>query len=381
MLGSFWSGLGGKLADQWPAALLTPAFAFWGGGLLAAGFYFGWDTLTKRFDTLPPTLQVAVLVGALLLVLASGAAMQRVTFSVLRLLEGYWPKWWAPARAWGIARYTRHHLRLEARFQVLQALQTRPANEWPLSEQEKAILANQNQEEQEAPGWIERVSVFVFEGPLSSTNAGSNAGPPQDARSKALRKAFAEALRRRRQAVVCDDVEGYKMRVASELGECEAQVRLLPANPADLMPTRLGNILRASERRIAAYHGLDPVVCWPRLWLVLAEGDKSDLAQARAALDQAVQVGVWATLFFVWWIWAWWAPLVALGVLLFVHFQLLAAAAIAYSALVEATFDMRQGDLYRALGWTPPSTAHEQVIYGRAVTTLLVRGPAPADGR
>ena len=35
MLSSFWSGLGGELAKQWIARVLTPAFVFWAAGLLA----------------------------------------------------------------------------------------------------------------------------------------------------------------------------------------------------------------------------------------------------------------------------------------------------------------------------------------------------------
>lgn len=40
-------GFSGKLAEQWVATLLTPAFVFWAGGLAAHTQRIGWDTLTK----------------------------------------------------------------------------------------------------------------------------------------------------------------------------------------------------------------------------------------------------------------------------------------------------------------------------------------------
>jgi hypothetical protein len=46
MLASFWTGVGDKLADRWVAAILFPAFLFWGGGLVAAGQV---DYLATRF--------------------------------------------------------------------------------------------------------------------------------------------------------------------------------------------------------------------------------------------------------------------------------------------------------------------------------------------
>jgi hypothetical protein len=46
MLGDFWKGLGGKLADRWVAALLSPAFLFWTGALIA--WLWGHQSATIR---------------------------------------------------------------------------------------------------------------------------------------------------------------------------------------------------------------------------------------------------------------------------------------------------------------------------------------------
>jgi hypothetical protein len=47
---------------------------------------------------MPAVAQAVVAVVALLLVIGSGQLAQALTLSVLRLLEGYWPRWASPAR-------------------------------------------------------------------------------------------------------------------------------------------------------------------------------------------------------------------------------------------------------------------------------------------
>jgi hypothetical protein len=87
-----------KLADRWGLQVLTPAFAFWGGG--AVTWYVGQrglssDHLTHlaaSFGKLPGLAQGVLLVAALMLVSGSAAVVAQVCPMVIRLLEGYgWP--------------------------------------------------------------------------------------------------------------------------------------------------------------------------------------------------------------------------------------------------------------------------------------------------
>jgi len=97
VLTSFWEGLGGKLAERWAASSATPAFLFWAGGVVAwaAVHDDGWGRIkewTTGLDGLPSAVQAAAVIAPLLFVAASAVAMQAASLSLLRALEGYWPR-------------------------------------------------------------------------------------------------------------------------------------------------------------------------------------------------------------------------------------------------------------------------------------------------
>lgn len=105
---SVWTPLGSKVADRWAGLLTSPVLVLWGGGLLAwvqghgglTGTDSGWKELERQwraaFPEPVPAAQIALLVGALLAVLASARLLESLTLPVLRLLEGYWPRWAGP---------------------------------------------------------------------------------------------------------------------------------------------------------------------------------------------------------------------------------------------------------------------------------------------
>ena len=64
--------------------------------------------------------------------------------------------------------------------------------------------------------------------------------------------------------------------------------RRRPAAPDYFLPTRIGNILRAAERRPADKYGLDTITLWPHLRLPLPETTRQELRAVRASLDIAL---------------------------------------------------------------------------------------------
>jgi hypothetical protein len=118
---SLWTGFARKIGEQWAAALLTPAFAFWAGGLVAWAAPDRWHVLDRWLHAAPLTVVIAAAVGALILVVISGAIVQRLTLPLLRLLEGYWPPWLGPLRRALVQVRGRRLSRSEQRWQALAA--------------------------------------------------------------------------------------------------------------------------------------------------------------------------------------------------------------------------------------------------------------------
>jgi len=291
MLTKIIEGLSSKLADQWIAALLTPAFVFWGGGLLTWAWRFGWAPLEKWFVALSPVVQVVVLIGALLLVIVSAIVVQRFDLLVLRLLEGYWPRWLQQPRTWLIGRVT---VKFNQKLKLLQDLARRGLKN--LSPDELAKYA---------------------------------------------------------------ELDQYMMH--------------MPASPALFMPTRMGNILRAAELRSKDKYGLEAIVCWSRLWLLLPDSAKKELTDARAILNTAARLFTWSILFLIWLIYAWWVLPISILVILYAYRWVLSAAE-TYGDLLEACFDLYRSSLYQSLRWPMPKNPVEERQTGMQVTDYLWRG-------
>ena len=149
-----------------------------------------------------------------------------------------------------------------------------------------------------------------------------------------------------------------------------------PSQPNQFLPTQLGNLLRASEARSLERYGLDAVVCWPRLWLLLPDHTRKELQTARGALNQAVRNWLWSSLFLIWTLFAWWVPLVAILCACLSYRMALTAAAV-YVDLLESTFDLHRHLLYPALRHQPPTNPAQEVNDGKKLTEYLWRGPDP----
>lgn len=288
----FLEGLTGKLAEQWVASLLTPAFAFWLGGLLAWVQKFGWDDLQQQFAKLVDPLQVAVLIGILLIITTSAFAIQRLDLAILRFFEGYWHPWFNPIRRWLIKQQRKQIDRLNKQWETLQR------------KQDQTRLTAEERE---------------------------------------------------------------------ELITIDYQLRQFPDQADRLMPTRLGNILRAAESKPGDKYGLDAIICWSRLWLVLPDGVKKELQEARADLNTAARIWLWGILFLIWSIWAWWAIPVGLIVAWFAYGWMLESS-VTYGDLLESAFDLYRLELYKSLHFSLPQSPAEEREVGKQLTEYLWRG-------
>ena len=262
MSAKFLEGLGGKLAEQWIATLLTPAFVFWAGGAVALLQRFGWTSISTWFNQQPEALQIFLLIGVFCLIVASAFVVQRFDFSVLRFLEGYWYPWLNPVRRWCIKRQFAHSRTLNLNYQHI-ARELKQSQLTGPQESEFYVLQQLDPAE------------LTPEQEVKLTN-------------------FTKLIQRRAEQ-------------QNEFAQLDWQLMHRPLFN-QLMPTRLGNILRAAEQRPLERYGLDAIICWSRLWLLLPDAVKKDLQEARADLNSAARVWLWSLLFIGWVsLGAWWA--------------------------------------------------------------------------
>ncbi|MDZ8263544.1 hypothetical protein [Nostoc sp. ChiQUE01b] len=288
----FLESLGGKLAENWAANILTPAFVFWMGGLLAWVWRFGRKPLEDWLKQQPESLLIAVTVTGLLIIAVSAFVVQRFDLSVLRFLEGYWCRWLQPLRRWMIQQQEYEFARKDKCWQALA------------EKKDKKVITNKELEE------------YVT-------------------------------------------LDGQLMQFPSQLNR--------------LMPTKLGNILRAAESRPYDKYGLDAVICWSRLWLVLPDGVKKELQEARSNLNTAGRFWFWSLLFIAWTVWAWWAVPVGLLGAIFAYYWAVDAASV-YCSLLESAFDLYRLELYKSLRWPIPINPKQEQELGKQLTNYLLRG-------
>jgi hypothetical protein len=278
------------------SGLLTPAFVFWSGGVLAYIHRHGWESIAKLFpDSKIEALQLAVLTCILIFIYISALILQRFDTEILRALEGYW---YPGIRHLFNPYLTKCQIKYRAKIKA----------QWK---------------------------------PLNTKLKGRKSITPTD-RTNFVRY--------------------------------DRTLRQFPNDETDFLPTRLGNLLRAAERRPYDRYGLDAIICWPRLWLLLPESTKKEIQEIRTQLNNGVRVFTWSLLFLVWTIWAWWAAPVAIVSTIFAYYWILDTAEV-YGDLIESAFDLHRTTLYQSLRLRLPTNSQEEQTIGLQVTDYLFRGP------
>ncbi len=159
-----------------------------------------------------------------------------------------------------------------------------------------------------------------------------------------------------------------------------------PPDKAYVMPTRVGNVIRASEFYSLRRYRLDAVVAWPRLQSLLPKDFAESLRDAKANLDLFLVVTTLAALFALGWE-VWLALftnrwdlflLVSLGWLLalFGYFGAIQAAR-SYGELIKAAFDLHRWELIKALHLKLPEGLAQEKALWQEVSELLYRNFPP----
>ena len=154
----------------------------------------------------------------------------------------------------------------------------------------------------------------------------------------------------------------------------ERRRRQRPAAARYFLPTPIGNILRAAERRPVDKYGLDTIVVWPHLWLLLPETTRSELRSARVSLDTAVAAAIWGVLFCTFGIFAWIAVPIGLAAAVIAVAVVAPGRAQVLGELVEAAYDLHRTAVYQQVRWPLPDNPEEERRVGPQLTAYLRRG-------
>jgi hypothetical protein len=165
----------------------------------------------------------------------------------------------------------------------------------------------------------------------------------------------------------------------AKLARLENRRRRRPVRDSEMLPTRIGNILRAAETRPFHRYGLDAVIVWPRLWLVLPDASRQELTAARSSLDNSVAAVIWGVGFLSFTSLAWWAAPVGIAVAVSALVWWVPARAEVFADLIEGAYDLYRGSLYQQLRWPLPDNPAAEHDTGAKLTEYLLRGSDKPD--
>jgi hypothetical protein len=155
---------------------------------------------------------------------------------------------------------------------------------------------------------------------------------------------------------------------------------LYPPEGVELLPTRLGNVLRVAEDRAGRRYGLDAVVVWARLYPLLPDHLVAILDDQRTQMDVAARFCV---------VFAgaaivsasllashgpWLAVAAGAIVLAAVSYRSAVAAGIAYGETLEVAFDLHRFDLLTGLHLSLPANRSAERAANKELSRFLRQG-------
>ncbi len=328
--------LGKGAGENFVNRLFGPATLFWGTGILVYIWTQGWPDLSK-LDTVTQLTWLAI---GLVVIVMSDVVIEWFTLPLLRLLEGYdWPEFLRQRKI------TRLQTKLKDKNSDWQNLGKKLRKLGKLKGKDPAALST------EEKTWLE--------------NAQRNHS------------------------------DWLKGRV-----QIDVLLNDYPVNMKHLMPTRIGNLLRAAEDYPYERYGLEAITVWPRLWFALPESAQQELKTARLQLDRAVRLMSWGILLPLWMpivIWleslsltlspnaratlaAYLLPLLLGLLMIVIGYQGRAIpAARLYANLIRTVFDLYRFDLYKQMSWPLPEKNNEEKEQGEQLTLYITRGYTDPD--
>jgi len=176
-----------------------------------------------------------------------------------------------------------------------------------------------------------------------------------------------------------------KSRPGLERAHAYAQLqKLFPNDPSKLLPTRLGNAIRAYERHSNERWGLDGVTIWPRIAALLDDGERELLVDAKIDLYVFLNAAFTAVAIGICLVvdkavhspngpWAW--PLYAIPfIAAYLLYRAAIGPAVRRGACVRASIDLHRLELYEKLGLRAPKSLSDERKLAVGLCQFLLYG-------
>jgi hypothetical protein len=163
-----------------------------------------------------------------------------------------------------------------------------------------------------------------------------------------------------------------------------------PANRQKVLPTRLGNAIRAWEDYARSRWSLETVVVWPRINALLSEQESKLHADAETDFFFFFNSGLIAALVGITMtsngiadqphsLWLAWIYVVPFG-LAYLFYRVSVGAAQRWGRHVSGAIDLHRFELYERIGVSRPASGQEAVDIGKAINRMLLYGEGIPDG-
>lgn len=384
MLSVFLEKVSGYFDKRFLFSVWFPSFLFGAAGVIVATVVIGPQAAVDAWSALPALTQAWLSVGGLVLITFFAYVCDNLLGTMVRFYEGYWPEWaqgLGRIRV-GVQKRRWQHLKdcLDLAFtrewnvkQALEWVEQEPTpNRTPVSgktelrERVEQLRTNLGRipKEKEKRRAGELVRLFHR---LQSLRADIWGECERDPSQQATWKdAEAELVR-----TFTEQCNQEKERVHAEYDRLYAELyRTFPQAPARLMPTRLGNVIRAAEEYSHLVYNFDAPTVWPRLVQLLPVEFQARLEQSSTPLTTMLFCATLSFLFAViggtmlffmgsqWWLFL---GTVAGGLILCNWcYESAVHRAVEYGMLIRTAFDLYRNELLKALQVPLPSSPLEE---------------------
>ncbi len=159
-----------------------------------------------------------------------------------------------------------------------------------------------------------------------------------------------------------------------------------PTSRNQVMPTQLGNIIRASESYSFQRYGIDAVIIWPRLQGILPNEFLESIKEAKTSLDLLTLFAAFSIAFSTAWgiglglfssrldLFA----LISMGwIFAWLSYKSALRAAIYYGELIKSSFDLYRWRLLEAFNFEQPQTIDKERELWEHINQFLYRNYLP----